>query len=83
MNKKKLWFVAVLAILIAIPFVLNAIIRLPKFTEIVGDETDWLSFHGSYIGAVVGATGPNIKSNFSKHLSNSLFINALTFIAFR
>lgn len=56
MNKKKLWFVAVLAILIAIPFVLNAIIRLPRFTEIVGDETDWLSFHGSYIGAVVGAS---------------------------
>lgn len=55
MSKKTLRFVSVLAILIAIPFVLNAIIHLPRFTEIVGDETDWLSFHGSYIGAIVGA----------------------------
>ena len=54
-SKKAIWFVVAIVIIIAIPFVLNALIQLPRFTEIVGGETDWLAFHGSYIGAIVGA----------------------------
>ena len=54
-GQKMLWLLVFIAVVILIPILLNYIIRRPAVIEIVGDETDWLAFHGSYIGAIVGA----------------------------
>ncbi len=35
-----------------IPIILNAILLIPAFTPIVGDNSVWLSFFGSLIGAL-------------------------------
>lgn len=37
------------------PVLLNFIILMPAFSPIVGKDTDWLSFHGSYIGSVIAS----------------------------
>ena len=50
---KTYWW-AILMVLIA-PVSLNFIILMPAFSSIVGTETDWLSFHGSYIGSVIAS----------------------------
>lgn len=50
---KAYWW-AILMVLIA-PVLLNFIILMPAFSSIVGTETDWLSFHGSYIGSVIAS----------------------------
>lgn len=48
---KKYWWWIIIAF-IAIPIILNAILLIPAFTPIVGDNTVWLSFFGSLIGAL-------------------------------
>lgn len=50
---KAYWW-AILMVLIA-PVLLNFIILMPAFSPIVGKDTDWLSFHGSYIGSVIAS----------------------------
>lgn len=41
---------------IVIPFIANFLLQIPAFTDIVGNNTDWLSFWGDYLGAVISAT---------------------------
>lgn len=48
---RKYWWWIIIAI-IAIPIILNTILLIPAFTPIVGDNTVWLSFLGSLIGAL-------------------------------
>lgn len=59
MNKienRSFWkIVFVIAVLLIVPFVINFLIQIPRFTDVIGEEKDWLAFHGSYIGAIVGA----------------------------
>lgn len=50
---KTYWWVIVI-ILIA-PVFLNFIILIPAFSPIVGSNSEWLSFHGSYIGSVISS----------------------------
>lgn len=50
---KAYWW-AILIILV-VPVLLNFIILMPAFSPIVGKDTDWLSFHGSYIGSVIAS----------------------------
>lgn len=50
---KKYWW-AVLIIL-ALPIVINFLLLVPAFSPIVGENTDWLSFWGGYLGAIVSA----------------------------
>lgn len=50
---KKYWW-AVLIIL-ALPIVINFLLLVPAFSPIVGENTDWLSFWGGYLGALVSA----------------------------
>lgn len=52
MNSKRFFWVIVLLLLVAFPFVLNKIIILPAFTDIAGDETTWLSFWPMYLSAI-------------------------------
>ena len=54
MKKHKTRIGFAIAILIT-PFLLNYILLIPAFTNIVGNNRDWLQFYGSYIGAIVGA----------------------------
>ncbi len=59
MNKlenRNIWkIIFVIAIVIIVPFAINFLIQIPRFTNVIGEEKDWLAFHGSYIGAIVGA----------------------------
>lgn len=48
---KKYWWWIIIAF-IAIPIILNTVLLIPAFTPIVGDNTIWLSFLGSLIGAL-------------------------------
>lgn len=48
---KAYWWV--ILIILIVPILLNFIIMIPAFSSIVGEDTDWLSFHGSYIGSVI------------------------------
>lgn len=50
---KAYWW-AILIVLFA-PVLLNFIILIPAFSPVVGKDTDWLSFHGSYIGSVIAS----------------------------
>lgn len=50
---KAYWW-AILMVLIA-PVLLNFIIMIPAFSPIIGKDTDWLSFHGSYIGSLIAS----------------------------
>ena len=52
--KTRDWVILLLLVII-IPVVINFILLLPVRIEIVGDNRDWLAFHGSYIGAILGA----------------------------
>lgn len=42
-------------IILVVPVLLNFIILMPAFSPIIGKDTDWLSFHGSYIGSVIAS----------------------------
>lgn len=49
---KKYWW-AVLIILL--PVVINFMLQIPAFVQIVGDNTDWLTFWGNYLGGSISA----------------------------
>lgn len=48
---KKYW-VIFLMIALLIPIMLNFILLIPAFTNIVGTKTDWLEFWGTYLSAI-------------------------------
>lgn len=48
---KKYW-VIFLMIALLIPIILNFTLLIPAFTNIVGTETDWLEFWGTYLSAI-------------------------------
>lgn len=48
---RKYWWYFVIGFII-VPIILNIILLIPAFTPIVGDNTVWLSFFGSLIGAL-------------------------------
>lgn len=50
---KKYWW-AVAAITLA-PVVINFVLQIPAFVQIVGDNTDWLTFWGNYLGGSISA----------------------------
>ena len=50
---KKYWWV--LPFILLLPFVINFILLIPAFSPIVGENTDWLSFWGGYLGAIISA----------------------------
>ena len=51
-KNKYWWWILVILIL---PFAINFILLIPTFTKIVGDNTTWLSFWGSYLGSIISA----------------------------
>lgn len=58
-NTQKIVLIIGIALLFLIsPIILNFILGLetPKIIDIVGDSTDWLSFYGSYFGALIAAS---------------------------
>lgn len=50
---KRYWWIIVLVL--AAPIMLNYIILIPAVGQIVGDSTDWLSFWGGYLSAIISA----------------------------
>lgn len=48
---RKYWWCFIIGF-VTIPIILNAILLIPAFTPIVGDNTEWLSFFGSLIGSL-------------------------------
>lgn len=50
---KKYWWAIV--IILALPICVNFILLIPAFSPIVGKDTDWLSFLGGYLGAIISA----------------------------
>ena len=50
---KRCWWVVLLIIII--PIFINFVLLIPALTNIVGDNTDWLSFWGSYLGSIISA----------------------------
>lgn len=51
--KKYWWWIL---IVLAAPVVINYILLVPAISPIVGDNAIWLSFWGSYLGAIISAT---------------------------
>ena len=49
------WIIPLITILA--PIGINKILLQPAFTEIVGEDTDWLTFWGNYLGGVIPALG--------------------------
>ncbi len=52
-NQTKQYAIVMTMIILSAPMALNFILSLPAFTPIVGKSTDWLSFWGGYLSAVV------------------------------
>lgn len=50
---KKYWWV--ILIILTLPIAINFLLLVPVFSPIVGENTDWLSFWGSYLGAIISA----------------------------
>lgn len=50
---KKYWWIGLL--FLVLPVVINFVLFIPAFTPIVGDNTIWLGFWGSYLGAIISA----------------------------
>ena len=50
---KKYWWAV--ALIILAPVVINFVLQIPAFVQIVGDNTDWLTFWGNYLGGSIGA----------------------------
>ena len=50
---KQYWWVPI--VLIVAPIIINFILSWPSFTRVVGTDTDWLSFWGGYLGAILSA----------------------------
>lgn len=50
---KKYWWVPV--ILLVVPLLLNFLLLIPTSFKVVGTDTDWLSFWGGYLGAILSA----------------------------
>ena len=50
---RKYWWV--FFIIILAPIILNFILQIPALTTIVGNDVDWLSFWGGYLGAVLSS----------------------------
>lgn len=48
---KQYWW-AIVVIILA-PVALNYILQIPAFVRIVGNNTDWLTFWGSYLGGII------------------------------
>ncbi len=48
---KQYWWA--IAVIILAPVVLNCVLQIPAFVRIVGDNTDWLTFWGSYLGGII------------------------------
>lgn len=50
--KKYCWAIVIVLVL---PICVNFILLIPAFSPIVGKDTDWLSFLGGYLGAIISA----------------------------
>ena len=55
LEKNCYWIIPLITILA--PIGINKILLQPAFTEIVGEDTDWLTFWGNYLGGVIPALG--------------------------
>lgn len=52
----KWWYVfALILLVICVPILINILILLPSCFDFVGEDTDWLSFWGAYIGTVLSS----------------------------
>ena len=51
--KYKWYIIAGFLFMILAPVIINKILLMPIITDIVGDNTNWLSFWGSYLGAII------------------------------
>ena len=75
-NIKWWYWLIIIIILFAIPFVLNYFILQHQQFEVVGDGTHWLVFWGGYIGSIFGAfvtlyvLQKQIKQNQTENKSN-------------
>lgn len=51
---RKYWWLCV--ILVLLPIALNYILLIPSFSPVVGNEVNWLSFWGGYLGSLISAS---------------------------
>lgn len=54
--KYKWYIIGGLLLMILAPVIINKVLLMPIISDIVGDNTDWLSFWGSYLGAIISST---------------------------
>lgn len=54
-DKKYIYAWIIIAIILATPIIINWLILKPSFFEYIGTGVDWLSFWGSYLGAIISA----------------------------
>lgn len=76
--KKYSWTIT---LIILIPIIINFVLLIPAFVPIVGDNTEWLSFWGTYISATVAFIILYIqrKDNIDENEKNrKLQLNILT-----
>lgn len=54
-DRKYIYAWIIIAIILATPIIINWLILRPSFFEYIGTGVDWLSFWGSYLGAIISA----------------------------
>ena len=81
---KKYWWVLIVAIVA--PIILNFVLLCPAITPIVGNNVEWLSFWGGYLGAIISSSISFIilaiqyKQNHNENETNrQLQINILNY----
>lgn len=52
---RKIIFIAIIIVILAIPLLINFLILRPAIFEFIGDGKDWLLFWGSYLGGAFAA----------------------------
>lgn len=75
---KRYWWI--IPVILILPILINFTLLVPAISPIVGEDTDWLSFWGGYLGAIISAgvafyilhiqRNDNKKDNINNRKSN-------------
>lgn len=53
--KKNIIMIAIITIIVSLPFLFNILLSIDSFYPVIGDEKTWLAFWATYIGAIMSA----------------------------
>ena len=53
--KKNIIMIAIITIIVSLPFLFNILLSIDSFYPVIGDEKTWLAFWATYIGSIMSA----------------------------